>query len=90
MSLTSKQVTVTTTQQEVTGHNVMPTKVTFVNHENGSGKKIYIGGGNVTPENGMLLGDIPIVLDLYPMSHIHAVTDSGTAVLGIIIQKQGL
>lgn len=86
MSITSGQLSVGTTAIEISGHSVNHIKTTVRSHEHGAGKKIWVGNSTVTPLTGMLLGDQAITFLLNPMEHLHAVTDSGTALLGFVRQ----
>lgn len=84
--ISSGQISVGTTAVEVSGHNVQSLRLTLNNHDHGSGKRIWIGGAGVTIANGMLLNGEPLYMTLNPMEHLHAVTDSGTVLLGYVKQ----
>jgi hypothetical protein len=84
--LTSGQLTVGTTSIEVSGHNTQSVRLVVNNHEHGSGKLVWIGNAGVTPSNGMLLNGEPLSLTLNPMEHLHAVTNSGTVLIGYVRQ----
>ncbi len=84
--LSSGQVSVGTSAVEISGHAVGPCRVTIYNHEHGSGKRIWVGGSGVTTSNGMLINGEPFTFVLSPMEHLHAVTDTGTALLGYVKQ----
>lgn len=86
MSLTSGQVVIGTTAVEVSGHSTRSVRLTVHNHEQGSGKNVWVGTGTVTTSTGMKLNGEPITFVLNPMEHLHAVTDSGTVTLGYVKQ----
>lgn len=54
-------------------------------HLHSTSGKVYIGGGDVTPENGFALDNgEKLVLLIHPGDAIYAITSSGTVTLSVL------
>jgi len=77
MPVSSEQFTVTETAMEVCPPDVMTQNLILHNHEHSSGHEIYIGGSDVTVDNGLhLTPELEIRLQLRPGDGLWAVSNN--------------
>lgn len=88
MAITQAHVTVDGTPVTLVAPSVNYVNAIISNYGRGQAKKLFVGGPNVTPANGLEVLEYPLQIELKPNEVLYGVCESGTTVVAGVLRQE--